>query len=207
MIIIDIGACVGIFIDDCIEKYGIDNIQNIYAFEPHKTNYDFLVKKYENNDKVKIYQFAVSNFEGEAPFYKKWYRDKDNIKRGYDFAGNAGSSLKNDKSNVSNNIYDTVQVKKISTFVNNEKLDKIDILKIDSEGSEYDILEDIFDNGIHMKILNIYFEDHLRKVKSIRLKKDKIMDLIKTLDIRDKFFVQGTQGDHLAYVPLGENPL
>ena len=198
MIIIDIGACVGLFIDDCIEGYGIENIEAIYAFEPHKVNADFLVKKYETNDKIQIHPLAISNFAGSAPFYKKWYNDKNGKSRGYDFAGNAGSSLKGEKTNVSN-VYDLVEVMRISEFIQEQGLEKIDILKIDSEGSEYDILEDIIENGIHTKIDKIYFEDHLRKVGSIRTKREKVMGLVDSLGIQDKFY---EQSDHLEYAPL-----
>jgi len=198
MIIIDIGACVGLFIDDCIEKYGIENIEAIYAFEPHKVNSDFLVKNYETNEKVHIQPLAVSNFTGAAPFYKKWYSDKNGKTRGYDFAGNAGSSLKGEKTNVSN-VYDLVEVVRISEFIQEQGLEKVDILKIDSEGSEYDILEDIIENSTYTKIDKIYFEDHLRKVASIRAKREEIMGLVDSLGIQDKFY---EQGDHLEYTPL-----
>ena len=61
MIIVDIGACVGSFIDDCIEQYGLESIEKIYAFEPLEINYNFLVEKYKENEKIQIFDFAISN--------------------------------------------------------------------------------------------------------------------------------------------------
>ena len=120
------------------------------------------------------------------------------MKRGFDFAGNAGCSLKRNKSNVSGT-HDIVKTRKLSSIIKEEDLHTIHIVKIDTEGSEYDILQDIFENNLYNKIDKIYFEDHESKVKSLQKKKEIILSLINKLNIKDKFY---TQKDHLEYIPL-----
>lgn len=202
MRIIDVGSCVGVFIDDCLEKY---DVEQIYAFEPLAANYSHLREKYRDNKRVEILQKAVSNFSGAAQFYKKPYVKKfwgvPYFVR-YDFAGNAGSSLKQ-KSNVSERNSDSVEVVKLSDFIRERDLGKIDILKIDSEGSEYDILHDLLDAGLMDRIDKVYFEDHVRKVSGLSEDQGKFIERVKALGIEDKFFVQNVvTGDDLAYVPL-----
>ena len=73
MIIFDIGACVGIFIDEMFAKYGEDNIEVIYAFEPLKANYDFLIEKYKDNEEAKTLLDAEEREIDLFRKYNKWY--------------------------------------------------------------------------------------------------------------------------------------
>ena len=158
MIIIDIGACVGTFIDSCLDKYG-ERVEAIYAFEPLRANYDFLIDKYRDDDRIGIINQAIGGFDGGAKFYKKNNKDGSDG----DFVGNSGSSLKQSKTNVSDS-YNKVSVTQLSTFLFNNPIDFIDIIKIDAEGAEYDILKDILVRKILMRVGLVYFEDHCRKV-------------------------------------------
>jgi FkbM family methyltransferase len=194
MIIIDIGACVGEFTDFCLTNY---DVTTIYLFEPLQANYDSLVKKYSGNPKVKIYMTAVSNTAGQAKFFKKGYKQK-NGEILYDFAGNVGSSLRSDKSNVSKNVFTMVQVVKLSAFIQENNIKKIDIVKIDAEGSEYDIIQDILDNELHQIIDKIYYDVHARKVAGIKPHKKEVVNRIRDLGILGQFYLQS---ELLHYVP------
>tara|TARA_Y100000034_G_C6900171_1_gene416050 strand:+ start:456 stop:1076 length:621 start_codon:yes stop_codon:yes gene_type:complete len=198
MIVIDIGACIGLFIEDCLMQY--KNIEKIYAIEPLKANYEFLVSKYGENERIEIINAAVSNFDGRANFYKKFYGPKNNMARGFDFAGNAGSSLKQDKTNVTG-VCEEISVVKLSSFFKHKEIKKVDLLKIDTEGSEYDIINDILDNQLHETIDKIYYEDHCRKVPSIIDDQENTVMRIKQLNIGDKFFIQQPP-HHLVYEPF-----
>lgn len=197
--IIDIGACVGVFIDHCLEQYPT---AQIYAFEPLPVNYRHLQQKYQGVSRVTLFPQAISNFEGTAPLYKKGYLHKQwgliPHKR-YNFAGNEGSSLNPEKSNVSTWRSELVSVISFSTVLHLVKEDRIDILKIDSEGTEYDILFDILNNEFYKRINRIYFEDHTRKIPSLRVQRDKFLIEAHRFNIIDKFYLQR---DHLTYVPF-----
>jgi len=182
MIVIDIGACVGEFFKQYLDKPDV----LIYAFEPLSINFKYLKDNY-SDDRIKLYQIAVSNFDGESRFYKKF--KVVNGRRQYDYVTCAGSSLKQDKKNVDPNVYEVVKVIKISTFVHQNKINKIDMLKIDVEGSEYDVIEDILDSKLYEITNRIHYEDHTRKLRSIRDKRDIILSRIEKLGIENKFIL------------------
>jgi FkbM family methyltransferase len=194
MIVIDIGACVGEYTDFCLNEY---DVEKIYLFEPLSINYNSLVAKYKDNTKVVLYHAAVSNFDGKAPFYKKGYRQLTGEVI-YEMKGNAGSSLRRDKTNVSKGVFDEVTVVKLSTFIVQNQITHIDILKIDVEGSEYDIIEDVLDSKLDGIIDKICYEDHARKVPSIKGKKFEVVNRIRDMGILGKFYLQSGL---LKYVP------
>jgi FkbM family methyltransferase len=147
----------------------------------------------------KTYKFAISNFVGESKLYKK-FQKKKNGKLIYEKVGNAGSSLKIDKGNVSNDQFEMVKVTSLSQFFKKHNIQKVGIVKIDTEGTEYDILKDIIGHKLYDKIDKICYEDHARKVRSIRKQKDKTLDTIRKLNIQNKIFVQMAHGgDEFSY--------
>ena len=42
----------------------------IYAFEPVKENYEFTVKNVESIDKIKVYPYAINDYNGKTKFYE-----------------------------------------------------------------------------------------------------------------------------------------
>lgn len=42
----------------------------IYAFEPVKKNYEFTVKNVEEINNIKVYQYAINNYNGKTKFYE-----------------------------------------------------------------------------------------------------------------------------------------
>jgi FkbM family methyltransferase len=144
-IFIDVGAHHG---DTIREFLDIFSIKKIYAFEPSKDNFIKLKKKVKEIEKnksveIKIFPFGIGNKEEILPL----------------------NEITDGVSNTFNNLnFDSVYFKKkkffttlfgIKKFINNkvdtkiiclkefikkEKIDKIDFIKIDTEGFEYNIL-------------------------------------------------------------------
>tara|TARA_R110002074_G_scaffold238520_1_gene410424 strand:+ start:174 stop:974 length:801 start_codon:yes stop_codon:yes gene_type:complete len=127
------------------------------------------------------------------------------------FVGNDGSCLdllfddyiKN--NDLLRSFYDpTVRIEIGVTTISNvmeiAKIDKIDILKLDVEGSEYKILKNILDENLHEKIDLIFFEDHLDKRANMLELRTSVLQRIKALGIEDMFF---TQYEEFTYdIPL-----
>lgn len=189
MRIIDIGTCIGIFVDECLQKY--ENIESIICFEPFIFNYDFLKYKYKDDGRIQIHNVALSNFDGNANLYKKLKP------QGYDFVGNAGCSIKKEKGNVSKNHFNVVKVSKLTNYIDGY----YDVLKIDSEGCEYDILIDLIDNNWIHNIGKIYYEDHCRKIPGLIKQKNVFINKIKEMGIIEKFYIQSNE-KHLDYEPM-----
>jgi|SRR4030095_1829752 len=119
MVIVDIGANIGAFSIYC--TYNKNNV--CYAFEPEENNF---VKLQENvlsnklDNKIKAFKLGVSNNCEDKKLYK--------------FESIAHSFLR------SGGDFDLVHCIDLKTIIEENKLDKIDYLKIDCEGAEFEIL-------------------------------------------------------------------
>ncbi|WP_117883844.1 FkbM family methyltransferase [Aureibaculum luteum] len=120
---LDIGCHKGEILDQILS---VSKKGKHYGFEPIPHLYDNLIKKYTNQ--VTILPFALSNKEEVSEFKI--------IKNSLGYSG-----LKLREYNVKNPIIETVnvEVKKLDSILPNDY--KIDVIKIDVEGAEYDELE------------------------------------------------------------------
>jgi len=120
---IDIGASDGQW------SYFLSQIsEKVYAFEPNKKLYNILIKNMEElgllNKKVFCYNIALSSIKGKTRFY-----DKETL---------VHSSIVDDKHKEvkTKDTYD-VETETIDNLFNNIK---VDFIKIDTEGHEYNVL-------------------------------------------------------------------
>jgi FkbM family methyltransferase len=145
-IIIDIGAHIGTFSLPISYYYK----PNVYAFEPNISNYQCLiynVRVNSLNDRIHPYNMAVSK---ENKFIE--FNEGDASTRGF---------LTHNKFHKTTFEGTTYQVETVSLndFIKKEKIQTIDILKIDCEGAEYDIIYNL-DNTIFSIIKLIFIEIH-----------------------------------------------
>jgi FkbM family methyltransferase len=118
---IDIGVFKGSKID-CITN--INPYARIIGVEAFKDYYDNLKIKYKKNQNIKLFNYAIS--------------DQNNISRFY------FNNQKIDKEAFSlkkNNKFNKIQKTKCRTLIKILKNKSASIIKIDTEGSEYDILK------------------------------------------------------------------
>lgn len=101
----------------------------IYGFEPSNMIYK-KIKKSELSPNVKIYNFGFSDKNCSAYLINK----------------NDSSYVVNypPKKNID---YEKIQLKKLSEFINAENINKISLININTEGSEYKILKDLIKSG------------------------------------------------------------
>ncbi len=136
-IFFDIGAHIGNFSSKMYEKFEC----NIYAFEPLEENFKILKQNLNNHKKIKCYQIALLNFDG--------YSNISSLGASASlFDRNEGSTNKE------------VIVKSFGTFIREENLNFIDFVKMNIEGSEYDLLNDIIDSGNILKIQHLQIQFH-----------------------------------------------
>ncbi len=159
--VVDIGSHKGETIDLFVKNF---NINKIYSFEPNLNLYNQLVKKEKYKiDKIKLFNLGIGNIS-----------EKKELNVFQDTSSSTLNSIDEDSQyfkrkkrfmslfNLLNNFdyyKQTVNISNFSEIINKEKIELIDILKIDTEGYEYNILKGISELDFK-KIKFIYFEHH-----------------------------------------------
>src|SRR3989344_1056598 len=124
-IVVDIGAQIGAFSVYAAKKA---KKGKIFAYEPFSENYKILLanKKLNKTSNLKPFKLAISGKAGSVDFYSSASNSA------------AHSLIKFQKDHVkAEDRVRTIPLKEV--FLNN-KIGKVDFLKIDAEGSEYEIL-------------------------------------------------------------------
>ena len=119
----------------------------VHAFEPHPMLFSFLEKRHHDKKNVILHKAAASTTNGEANFYFK--RDP--------LEPNGGASLVREKNSPAGST--PVKCLDIASYINSLQ-SRVRILKIDVEGSEYELLQKLIDEDVIDKIDYILFEDH-----------------------------------------------
>ena len=133
--VIDIGAHKGEFLK-ALNK--IESVEKVYSLEPQKKIYKELLKKIDPK-KNKAYNLAISNKEGQ----KKLLINKLRMTSSFSKINKKSKYYRIKKFIIgSQKIFESVKVKKLDTFVKMIKIkNKIDLLKIDTEGHELEVLK------------------------------------------------------------------
>ena len=163
-LLLDVGSHKGETIKIFLDNF---NVKNIYSFEASPFNYEKLVKnaheikKKNINCNIKIYNIGVGNSNIERTFY--------------DIADSNSSTFNKINKNslyfkrknkilslffMKNFFVKENMVKQICLFdfISKYNLKKINILKVDTEGYEYEVLIGLKDKIVYVEF--IYFEHH-----------------------------------------------
>ncbi len=133
--VIDLGGYEGEWSADIFCKYG----SNIYVFEPNKDFYNNIVERFRNNEKIKVLNFGLAS--------------NDRIEKLY--LNDNSSTLFSEGLNFSE-----IQLKNVVDFFNSEKIEIVDLIKINIEGGEFEFLENIIKSELVMKFDNIQVQFH-----------------------------------------------
>ena len=163
-VLLDVGAHKGETISNFLKNF---KIKNIYSFEASKNTYQILennIGKIENIYKetnIEIFNFGIGNSVETKIFYEL----PDSNSSTFNLIDQKSSYFKRKNKILSFFFKKKFNIKekyvsqiKLSQFIKNKELFKIDILKIDTEGYELDVLKGLEEK---IKIINfIYFEHH-----------------------------------------------
>lgn len=151
-LVIDLGGYLGEWTEKIYKKYSC----NVYTFEPVKNYYNNILEKFKNDDKVKVFNLGLSSVNQV-------------VKIRHD---NASSSIF-----IENGVEEEIQLIKYCDFIKQNDIETIDLIKINIEGSEYELLNHIIENNLHKKIKNLQIQFH-KMFDDSEEKREKIRKLL-----------------------------
>lgn len=149
--VIDIGANSGLFSKLCFDK----NAKQIFAIEPNINCLSNLRSIFNDENRITIINKAISDFVGTVDLYTN--DDCTTL-----------SSLYKEHANT-NTCTQTVDCTTLEKIVNDYNIKQISLLKLDVEGAEYSILENLNKNiyDITDSILLEYHDNKDKRVKKL----------------------------------------
>ena len=200
-LIVEIGAHYG---EDTLRFLETFPNANIHCFEPDDRNIKIL-NQTVIDERVIIYQLALSNQKGKVRFYKSFTEYKTNsVPEKYDFISiddyqnnllhNSGSSsIKKGYTNCLSEKY-YVQTIRFDDWYNNNKIGTIDFVWIDVQGAEYEVIEGM---GAAIKTISYIWMEYGEDEYNGALSRDQTIELLfsKNFSVVKYMSSNGTKGD------------
>lgn len=140
-VVLDLGGYHGTFAENIYNKFNC----NVYVFEPYEPFFDIINQKFKDNEKVRVFNYGI---------YDKTLDVKFNV------IGDGSSIVNFAEEKLNDQNFDIVKVKSFKDVYEDLNIDVIDLLKVNVEGSEYEILQHIFEEGYTRKIKNFQVQFH-----------------------------------------------
>lgn len=133
----------------------------VYAFEPNPDAYRELVKATASFPNVTALQAAATTAPGPVKLYLHRYSVDDPVHF------STGSTLVAGKRNVREDHYTLVEGVPFAEFIKGLGGRRVKLLKMDVEGAEVGLLNQLLDEGLHQRIDQLFAEVHDRQNKSL----------------------------------------
>lgn len=134
-IVFDLGGYLGIWTENIYNKYGC----NVFTFEPYNKFAAIIRNKFIDNNKINVFEVGLGAKE-----------DKINL-----YVTEEGSSVFKTKGNSI-----VISILNASKFLEENSIFEIDLLKINIEGSEYDLMDHLLETNYIKNIENIQIQFH-----------------------------------------------
>jgi len=138
-IVFDLGGYKGQWASDIFARYA----SQIYVFEPVGAFAVRIQKRFERNPRILVHPFGLASADGVVTIAVT-ESDWSSIHR----VGADGTRSEECK------------LVRASEFLNNGGFDRIDLMKMNIEGAEYDLLEHLVESGLVTRIGNIQVQFH-----------------------------------------------
>lgn len=163
--IFDVGANEGQSLSFFLDLYPK---ANIYCFEPNPSAFEKLKRQKVNQ--IELYNFALGNKDSKTKFYESKLSENSTFVLP-NLASKRQKLIQLLLLSSKKNIYNEINVKmfRLDTFLGSNPVDSIDLLKIDTEGYEFEVLIGAMGslrNGVIKSILLENHETDLRENRS-----------------------------------------
>jgi FkbM family methyltransferase len=154
-LVVDLGGYHGDFAARIHERYGA----RVLVFEPVRRFHDMCKHRFRDNPAVEVFQFGLSSASGEVSMIL----DDD------------GSSIVR-RSRQSQS--ETVKLVEFRSFAEQRNIERIDLLKLNIEGGEYDVLPHLIDTRFIRNVENVQVQFHNFVEGAVR-KRDEIRERLR----------------------------
>lgn len=137
-IVFDVGGYIGDYAEDVYKKFGCQ----IFVFEPVPSFCDQCIERFKGNQSIKCMNYGLSSKSG---WFEIILNNNQSIFNKADHSG----------------IKQKAEVRSITEVVSEWGIEKIDLIKINIEGGEFDLLPAIIDSGLieRIKYLQVQFHN------------------------------------------------
>jgi len=148
-VIFDVGGFQGNWAADIHERYG----SQVHVFEPHPIFAQEIRRRFQDNPAITIHDFALGHDEGSLTLSDD---------------GDASSSFHSTIHVV------TGRIESVTGFFANTDIRRIDLMKVNIEGGEYDLLPALVEGGVLPRIgilqvqFHLFSEDDIHRRDTIR---------------------------------------
>ncbi len=153
-IIFDVGGFHGNYSMELFEKFGCE----IFIFEPVREFYLILLERFAGSDKIKVFNYGLSD------------RD-ENVEFGVSSDASSLFLSKSEKKQV-------IKLRNTSEVLKELNITKIDFMKINIEGGEFQLLNCLLESGDIHKVHELHIQFH-SFVEGAKEKRKKIIDELK----------------------------
>lgn len=177
--IIDVGVNLGQTIDLFLK---LNRNCTFYGFEPNPDLYATLEKKYQNKSNINLYPYGISERAGTKTFHENVLHstssfEEVNLKSSY--VSKKANILGVSKQGLIKKSY-PVEIITLCDFINSTCTEKIDVLKIDTEGHEYYCLLGLFAKELKFPVEYIQLENHEDDMYLNKKSSSEIQELLKS---------------------------
>ncbi len=134
-VVFDMGGYEGQWASDIYAMYNC----RVLVFEPFPAYYQNIKSRFSRNSRISVFDFGLSGSDQKMVLYA---------------ADDATSSFKGAGTPVD------MVLKKATPFIKSQGIQKIDLIKINIEGGEYDLLDELIHEGTIKNITNIQVQFH-----------------------------------------------
>ncbi len=134
-VVFDLGGYRGQWASDIYAQY----LANIYVFEPHPVYAKNIKKRFQKNKNIQVFDYGLGAKDEQLLLST----DEE-----------SSSVFAEGKNSVA------IQLKTAATFIQDQKIEKIDLMKINIEGGEYQLLDHLINTGLITKIKDLQIQFH-----------------------------------------------
>ena len=156
----------------------------LFAIDPTPASLDFLARQ-DLPGNFHVVPYALSDRDGDVFFA---------LPQAEGWVSGASVDVKNDSRNLDFNNRIKVQGKTIKSIMEKFGHNKIDLLKMDIEGAEFDVLENAIKNAVQIKEICLDHHEHMLKNGRKRIK-----GLLSMLQEYYNIFYVEKDNKHVAY--------